>query len=73
MPPDDSDIGAYRCNLCRDSPVELRPVCVSNRDKIPLLCSECSMRLEAAGRIDRERDREVFGYGARAWTRVEEQ
>ena len=50
-----------RCDLCRDR-AELRPVCVENRQQIPLLCSACFMALELRGRIDRERDAEEFGY-----------
>jgi len=64
----DSDAGSgqgtHRCDLCRNYPVDLRPVCVRGRETIPLLCSDCVIALETVGRLDRTRDREVFGYGA---------
>jgi len=54
-----------RCDFCLDR-AELRPVCVANRNEIPLLCSGCTITLESAGRIDRERDAAVFGYSPEA-------
>jgi hypothetical protein len=63
---DTSMSGTERCDLCRTETRNLRPVCVVNRVEIPLLCSDCSLSLEAAGRIDRERDAREFGYSAEA-------
>lgn len=55
---------ADRCELCRNSPlsVSLRPTCVEGREVIPLMCDGCYVALRQAGRLDLERDAEVFGY-----------
>jgi len=52
------------CELCRTEPdlAELRPVCVVGRSRIPLMCDPCYSVLRTAGRLDLERDAEVFGY-----------
>lgn len=52
----------YRCDFCRDYPVELRPVCVEGREEIPLLCSDCTLAIDVAGRFDKDRDADEFGY-----------
>jgi len=51
-----------RCNLCRQRYENLRPVCVENRVEIPIMCDRCYIALRDAGRLDFERDAEVFGY-----------
>jgi len=51
-----------RCNLCRQRYENLRPVCVKNRVEIPLMCDGCYIALRDAGRLDFERDAEVFEY-----------
>lgn len=51
-----------RCNLCRERHSDLRPCCVENRTEIPLMCDTCYVDLRNAGRLDLERDAEVFGY-----------
>jgi hypothetical protein len=62
---DTSTDDTQRCDLCRER-AELRPVCIENREEVPLLCSACCLTLETAGRIDRERDADVFGYSKAA-------
>ncbi|MFC5277861.1 hypothetical protein ACFPM1_03635 [Halorubrum rubrum] len=51
-----------RCGLCRERYPDLRPCCVENRVEIPLMCDGCYVDLRDAGRLDLERDAEVFGY-----------
>lgn len=48
------------CTYCRQEKPDCRPVCVVNREFIPALCDECYVELREAGRLDMERDREVF-------------
>lgn len=48
------------CWLCRDWVGELRPVCIENRDEIPLLCNLCYKKMREADRIDWQRDAEEF-------------
>lgn len=61
---DGSTAGMERCDLCRKETSGPRPVCVVGRSKIPLLCSQCTLEMDFAGRIDQERDADVFGYSA---------
>jgi hypothetical protein len=50
------------CELCRERYAALRPCCVENRTEIPLMCDGCYVDLRQAGRLDLERDAEVFEY-----------
>lgn len=52
----------YRCDYCREFPKPLRPHCVVGRETIPNLCDDCYSELSRQGRLDVDRDREVFDY-----------
>jgi hypothetical protein len=51
------------CDLCREDGKAPRPVCLENCEATDtLVCNECYPALLIAGRFDRERDAEVYGY-----------
>lgn len=50
------------CDLCREETPILRPLCIKNRTEIPKLCSDCTLAMDAAGRVDRDRDAKEFRY-----------
>lgn len=54
------DCAGTDCTYCGEETGDCRPMPVDGRDYVPRLCNGCYRALDAAARLDRERDRQLF-------------
>jgi len=54
------DCAGMKCTYCRDADSECRPVAIEGRVFVPALCNDCFEQLLMAGRIDHDREKELF-------------